>query len=280
MNITKIIQKIVQHELGKIRIGEIGVVTSVFPHEDEGDENNYECNVKLKNDARDGQPLELRKVPIAIGVIGSAVIPNVGDLVLVSFIHGDVNQPIVTGRLYNDVDRPPVHNPNEIIHRLPLAAEDNETIKIDLRNIPDSDPPRELVIEMPEKIKVQINDNQVVTQVDKTVISVVQAGDDDGTVILESGASKVTINQDGDITVESEGNLSMVSKGDMSLEAPNISIKSEQELVMEAGTDGTFKAGAGANIESSAPLEIKSGATAKIEASATMDIKGAMVNIN
>jgi uncharacterized protein involved in type VI secretion and phage assembly len=262
--IVNIVQKIVQHELRKIRIGEIGVVTSIFAHTSEDDDNNYECNVRLKNSNAKGAALELRKVPIATGLIGNAALPNIGDLVVVSFVQGNVNQPIITGRLYNDEDRPPIHNPNEIIHRLPFSAEDTETVKLDLRNIADNDPPRELMLEMPAKIKIQVNDHQVLTQVDQTKITVIQKGDDDGTITIESGKSRVTISQDGDIQVQSEGDLALTANGDMQLQAPNINIKSDQELKIEAGTNGTFKAGA----------------QAKIEAGATMDIKGAMVNIN
>src|SRR5258706_6076544 len=38
---------------------------------------------------------------------GSFFIPEVGDEVLVSFIHGDMRQPIILGGLYNGQDKPP-----------------------------------------------------------------------------------------------------------------------------------------------------------------------------
>ena len=56
-NILKIVQQVVRHELRKIRIGEIGVVTSVFAHAAEDDVNNYECNVRLKNAVTNGSAL-------------------------------------------------------------------------------------------------------------------------------------------------------------------------------------------------------------------------------
>lgn len=290
-NIVDTIQKIVQHELQKIRIGELGVVTSVFPHSDEGDKDNYECNVKLKNSG-----LELRKVPVATNHIGTVAIPNVGDLVLLSFVRGDVNQAIIIGRLYNDEDRPPVNTTNEVIHRLPLHAEDDKAIKLEIRNIQENSPPRELLLEMPESLKVQIVDAQIYLQAGTSKLTLVQEGKSDGKIIVEAGKSKLTMNQDGDIIIESEakleiktkndttvtsdGKMDLKSSKDMSLSAPNINIKSDQATSIEAGTDGTFKTGASAKIESGAPMTIKSGATAKIEAAATMDIKGAMVNIN
>ena len=49
--------------------------------------------------------LELKRVPVATQRIGLAAIPNVDDLVLVAFVGGDLQRPVIVGRLYNDVDR-------------------------------------------------------------------------------------------------------------------------------------------------------------------------------
>lgn len=102
-SIVEVIRKIVDAEMNKLHVAEFGVVTSIFPHSSESDKENYECNVKLKY-----RDLELRKVPVATQHIGLANIPNVGDLVLVTFANGDINAPVVIGRLYTDEDRPPV----------------------------------------------------------------------------------------------------------------------------------------------------------------------------
>lgn len=107
-DIVNIIRAIVQDELKSLKLGDIAVVTSSFPHAGEDDGNNYECNVKL----REGE-LELRKVPMAVSHIGMVSAPRVGDLVLVSYVGGDPNRPIVVGRLYSDEANPPVHEDNE-----------------------------------------------------------------------------------------------------------------------------------------------------------------------
>ena len=43
---------------------------------------------------------------------GAFFIPEVGDEVLVSFIHGDMRLPIILGGLYNGQDKPPSHRDN------------------------------------------------------------------------------------------------------------------------------------------------------------------------
>lgn len=252
------IQGIAEYQLSQLITCDIGQVTSAFPHADDGDFDNYECNVEIA-----GLDGELRRVPVATPHIGTACIPNVGDLVLVAFVRGDVHQPVIIGRLYNDEDRPPVNKPNEFIHRLPLHAEDSEAIKIELRK-QDGDPPREILIELADKIKVRIVDSEIAAQAGETKLTLSQPGSSDGLITVEAGKSKLTINQDGDVLVESQGALSLKASGDLSLAATNISLKSDMATKIEAGTEAALQAGT----------------TAKLEASATMDIKGAMVNIN
>jgi uncharacterized protein involved in type VI secretion and phage assembly len=108
--IVEIIRRVVQQELARNRGSLLGVVTTVYPHNSEDDENNYEANVRLKH-----EDLELRRVPIAIGHVGVAAPPRVGDLVLVQFLNGDSNQPFVTGRFYHADERPPLHYEDEIL---------------------------------------------------------------------------------------------------------------------------------------------------------------------
>ena len=108
--IVEIIRRVVLEELSRNRGSLLGVVTTVYPHEAEDDENNYEANVRLKH-----EDLELRRVPIAIGHVGVAAPPRAGDLVLVQFLNGDSNQPLVTGRFYHADERPPLHKEDEIL---------------------------------------------------------------------------------------------------------------------------------------------------------------------
>jgi phage baseplate assembly protein gpV len=186
--LVEIIQKIVQHELSKIRIGELGVVTSIFPHADEGDKDNYECNVKLKN-----SDLELRKVPIATNHIGTAAVPNVDDLVLVSFVGGDINQPIIIGRLYNDQDRPPVNNEKEYILEAPYKGA--ASFKID-------------------------KDESIILSAGETTVTLKKDGD-----LLVNSKAKANITVEGDAAMECKGNISVKSKKNIKITA-----KSDAEI--------------------------------------------------
>lgn len=192
--IVDTMKKIAAAEMSKLHIASLGVVTSVFPHSDDGDKDNYECNVKLKD-----KDLELRKVPVATSSIGFADIPQVGDLVLLSFINGEVNSPIIIGRLYNDEDRPPVSKPEEIVFKPPYSKNP------DLRRIH---------LNLPEdKVIFTIQDEKVTLHIAKT---------------------DITISEEG-VVVETESEIKITSKADLSIKAKNVTIEAESKTTIKGG---------------------------------------------
>ena len=236
---VEVIRKIVEAEIRKIHVAELGVVTSIFPHASDSDKDNYECNVKLKNTG-----LELQKVPVATQHIGLAHIPKVDEMVLVTFLNGDINAPIIIGRMYTAEDRPPANDGEEIIYIPPYSE------NADLRR---------LHMELPSGIILSVTDD---------ILNV------------EAGKTTLKINRDGDIEVESNEKVSITASGEMTFTADKITIESKQDMNIKAGTNATIKGESGVKMESSATLEIKASATANIEASAPLTLKGAMVNIN
>lgn len=257
--IVETIQEIVRQEMRRVRVAELGLVESVFPHGGNGDTDNYACDVKLKNSG-----LVLKKVPLMTGHIGTAAVPNVGDLVLLTFDKGDVNQPIIVGRLYNEKQRPPLNNADEVVFRLPLAAADDKTIKAALRNHGTGSPPRELLFEMPPKITVRITDGTVRATAGKTEMKLDQPDGSGGKVTVVAGRTSITMNQDGDVTVEAAGSLTLKASGDMTLDAANIKIKSRMETSIEAGTKATMK---------STMTSVEGNASAKVQG-AIVTVKG------
>jgi hypothetical protein len=104
------IKKICENEVKKQRMLELAIVKNIYTHKSSNDNDNYECDVELKNGGN-----ELRKVPILTPHIGFTWVPNVGDLVLIGYVGGNVNSPVVLGSLYNDDQRPPVNDMDQAI---------------------------------------------------------------------------------------------------------------------------------------------------------------------
>ncbi|GJH28939.1 phage baseplate assembly protein V [Caballeronia novacaledonica] len=259
-SIVETIQEIVRAELRTVRVAELGVVDAVNPHSDENDDDNYNCDVRLKNTG-----LLLRRVPIATTHIGSVAVPNVGDLVLLTFTKGDINQPILLSRLFTDDDRPPLSRPNEMIMHLPLHASDERAIRTAVRNSDANDPPREMVLNLDPKITVRVTDHTVRATAGNCEMTLDQPEGGSGTVTVLAGGTRITMNQDGDVSVEALGDLSLRAHGAMEL---------------QAGTSLTLKAGAGVELQAGTSLALEAAAEATLEASASVTVQGTVISIN
>ncbi|HUI01870.1 MAG TPA: phage baseplate assembly protein V [Nitrososphaerales archaeon] len=194
-------KKVAESEVAKIHVAELGVVTSVFPHADEGDNDNYECSVKLRD-----KDVELRQVPVATSHIGFASIPQVGDLVLVSFVNGDINAPVITGRLYNDEDRPPASQAEEMVYIPPYESNP------DLRRI---------YVELP----------------DKTVTLTIQ----DEEITIHVGDTDVKVSKEEGVSVTSKKPITISTEDDLSIKAKTVKIESDSDTSITASGKTTIK---------------------------------------
>jgi uncharacterized protein involved in type VI secretion and phage assembly len=211
-----IIQAVVRDQLQGFKTAELGVVTKVYSHETSSDKNNYQCDVKLR-----GSGLELKRVSVATQRIGAAAIPNDDDLVLVQYLNGDIHSAIITGRLYNDADRPPQARAHEFVYVSPDSAE---------RDV------RRIHLELPKGNKLTLQDDKLVLEMGKTRLTI----NNDGDVELESNA-KLTINAKGDTAIKAQGNLELTSSRDMKLEATNVSVKAKANATVESSAAATLK---------------------------------------
>jgi uncharacterized protein involved in type VI secretion and phage assembly len=245
-SVVGVIRDIVRSELSELRFAELAVVEpdGLHPHADGGDQDNYSCDVRLRNGG-----LLLRKVPVATDRVGTVAVPNEGDLVLLAFSHGDVNQPVVIGRLYADDDRPPVNRADEFVFRLPLADPDDRTVRFEIRNLEGASPPREFVVRMAPKTELVLHDADAELRVGDTRVRLSQAGGRDGAVRIEAGRSVITIDQDGDVTVDSAGALTLKAQGDVSISGTNVDISSRMATTVTAGTELSASGKVGATVD-------------------------------
>lgn len=247
-SIIETIQRIVRHELRAVRVTELGVVEAIRPHTDSADNDNYGCDVRLRNTG-----LLLKRVPIMTGHLGSVAVPNVGDLVLVTFDKGDVNQGIVLGRLYTDDDRPPLSAANEMIMNLPLHAADKDAIQSAIRNT--GKPPREMIVKMAPKITVRITDGTIRVTAGNSEMTLDQPDNGGGTVTVMAGGTKIVLNQDGDVTVQAVGDMTLNAGGAMTLSAADgMTLRAGGSIDVQAGTSLSLEAAAEASLQAAAGM--------------------------
>jgi uncharacterized protein involved in type VI secretion and phage assembly len=200
-SLLETIQGIVHDEIGRLRTAEVAVVQDQHAHTSDGDSDNYACTVVL----RDSQ-LVLERVPVATGRIGSVSIPAVGDMVLVQFLGGDLNAPVITGRLYNDEDRPPINDDGQTIVHLPLGSSGSDAVHLELH----SGDSREIIVQLGSGLTLHLRD------------------DDPGVELDVNGHATVKIAQDGAVTVDSQG--------DVSLKGNQVSIEAQGTLSLKGAT--------------------------------------------
>ncbi|MEZ8191303.1 MULTISPECIES: type VI secretion system Vgr family protein [Vibrio] len=204
---------------------------------------------------------------------GAQFIPRVGQEVLVSFIDGDPDQPIITGSVYNSKNPPPYKEANStktgISTKLSgLANElyfddkkDNELLYIhatkdftkEIENNLTETIKGELIQKTTKQVNVSTEDNYTLNS-DKAIAakgkSISLEADDK--IELKVGSSKITM-----------------SSSSISIEASNIDIKASSALNLE-----------GMNVTSKATSANKiSGVTTALEATSSNSIKGLSVAI-
>ncbi|HEX5187705.1 MAG TPA: hypothetical protein VFV86_12525 [Nitrososphaeraceae archaeon] len=239
-SIVEMIRKIADMEIQKLHILDLGIITSVFPHSVDEDKNNFECNVKLKD-----KEVELRKVPVATSHIGLSNIVHSGDLVLVSYINGDFNSPIVIGRLYNDEDRPPLSKEEEIVYQPPYSP-DNSL--------------RRLNIVLPQgTVKIDLYDDRLNVIIGKTSFSAQSKGE----IEIKSEKTSIILDDTQGIKIKSDINIQIESTQDLSIKASNINIDGTVNTTLKCGI-----------------LNVDADQSSNIQSVGPMTIKGAIVNIN
>jgi phage baseplate assembly protein gpV len=202
------LRHIVRDEVARLRFAELAVVQEIHPHASDSDKDNYACTVVLR-----GSDLVLRQVPVATPRIGLATIPAEGDLVLVQFIGGDVNAPVITGSLYNDEDRPPVNDDGQISLHLPLGTDDAEAVRLTVASVEE----RSLALNLGSGLEVQLKDDDPVI-----VLSV------------DGGKAELTIARDGGVEVSSKGDLKLTANN-LTVEGTEITIEGKSELKLKGG---------------------------------------------
>ncbi|HBL11925.1 MAG TPA: hypothetical protein DD379_11050 [Cyanobacteria bacterium UBA11162] len=225
------IQKVAEQEVRKIYTTELGIVTAVFPHASDSDKDNYQCSVKLKNKKQpDGQEFELPKVPIATSHMGLVNSPNIGDLVIVSFIGGNLNAPVIIGRLYNDEDQPPVNKEKEFLLQHDLKT--GGSLKIDADGVI-------TVTSKNQKNVITVKDEKISATTDKCSIT-----EEGGDITIKNEQSTITLSG-GNITIENGTCKIKVEAGGITLDAAssNVTVKSMGSIKIGDATTASIDVG-------------------------------------
>lgn len=203
----EMIRKIAQREVDKFHLLEYGKVESVNIHESEDDGIGYTCSVLLVGRTTDdGEMLKLENVPISTPFTGQINVPYIDDLVLVSYINGDFELPVIIGRLYSREKKPPLFEDGQ--HLLELSQEPTSI----------SEPPiMDIKFVDGAQTTINLRDSSVVVTIGAMKLTI--SSGDEGKVELEAGSTKISLMEDGDISFETSTNISFKGSADINMEA-------------------------------------------------------------
>jgi uncharacterized protein involved in type VI secretion and phage assembly len=207
------LRRLIREEVHTLRSTELAVVQGQHPHESDGDTDNYAVTVRLRDTG-----IVLSKVPVATCRLGSVSIPPVGALVLVQFIGGDVNAPVVTGTFYTDEDRPPANADGQVIWNLPADASPDDAVRLEVSSA-DS---KSVVLKIASAVTVEIKDDDPAVSIDVGGNAQITI-DSDGKVAIKSSQS-LELKASSDLKIEAQGNLELKAGGQMTIKGSVINL--------------------------------------------------------
>lgn len=204
--------------------------------------------------------------PYTSNQAGIYFLPEVGSEVLVAFINGNRNEPVIIGSLWNN--KSPIGDT--------FATEKNtlKTLKTKAGHeliFDEEEGKEQITIHTVGKLKINLADEKKVL-----------------TITDDKGKTGITIDFENgkiQITAEKEIKLSAGEKDIVTLDGKSAGIKNDT-VNLEAGQALNMKGqatkleGNTVNLKSDATMEAKAGASLKLEGSAMAVLKGGMVKIN
>jgi len=218
---------------------------------------------------------------------GMISIPRIGQEVVVSFIEGDPDQPLITGRVYNAEQITPYLLPDNktvstIKSRSTLEGEPANFNEIAFEDKIGS----EFIRVHAEKDFVQIVKNDAHLRVDndqfRKVTNNVTEEIGGNTHLKVGGAATAYVVGKQDLKIDEDAIVKIGKSASNKLDLKvggDTSHETGGNYSLKAASNGNVKMGANLNIEGGANVNIKAGANVVIEAGAQMTLKGAMINI-
>ncbi len=205
--------------------------------------------------------------PYTASGAGTFFLPEVGSEVVVAFVNGNYDKPIVIGSLWND--QKPLGDTfvteKNTIKTIRTAA--GHEILFD-----ETEDKGQITIQTAGKLKVNLADEKKVLTVsdDKAKTGL--------TIDFENGKIALKAEKEMTFTIGSK-DLIKLEDGTVTIKTDTVKLEGSQSLSMK-GQNTEIRGGNSLNLKSDAAMEIKAGATLKAEGSAMTELKGGMVKIN
>ena len=209
---------------------------------------------------------------------GAMAIPRIGQEVIVEFLEGNPDRPIITGRVYNATQTVPYALPanntkTTIKSNSSQGGGGSNEIRFD-----DNKGSEEVFFQAQKDYNKSVLNNETVTITQDSTTTVSKGN---RSITVSTGNNSATVSQGNDSLTVSAGNHSIsVSAGTSSIEAAqSITLKVGSNSITIDTTGVTISA-AKISLQGQAEVQLQSGGTMSVQSSGPMTIAGATIAIN
>lgn len=251
---------------------------------------------------------------------GAWTLPRVGQEVVVSFLEGDPDRPLVTGTVYNGENSLPYALPDEQTKTTLKSNTSKGGAGYNEIRFEDKADSEEIFVHARKDMNIEVekgnraatimegDDSLTVSKGNRTttiskgnLTTTVTEGNE--THEVQKGTRAVTVKDNethtnsadfthevkgnytlkvtGDLSIQVSGKMTLKSDGDMIVQTgASGTVKSGTSLTVQSGTDLTAKAGTGATLQGGTTVEVKGSASGTVDGGGMLAVKGGMVQIN
>lgn len=197
--IVQLMGSVARHQTHARATCELGSVIAVTDGTDP--DLGHSIDVRLKDSG-----VDLPKVPMVSGASGMALLPRIGDLVLVLFPRGDLGSAVAIGQLYSGDRRPPAFTQDQALFRFPGDKADSDEDSIELKLDVSSGRTVTIALGGPRDTRLVMADGEITLLTGKVEVVMKEQ---DGSVRMTVGDGSIKMQDGGGITIESAGKLTL-----------------------------------------------------------------------
>jgi type VI secretion system secreted protein VgrG len=240
---------------------------------------------------------------------GAFTLPRIGQEVVVTFLNGDPDRPLITGCVYNGDNPVPYALPDEqtkTVFRSNSSAGGGGFNELRLEDKKDSE---EIYLHAQKDMTMDVLNDQTVTITRNRAVTISKGNDTltvsegDRLVSVSKGKETHSVQGTRDLTVTGaethankadfsqtvSGNFSLTVDGDITIKASGsvtlqsgtgMTVKAGTSLAASSGTALEAKAGTGLTLQGSTTAELKAGASGTVDGGGMLALKGGLVKLN
>ncbi len=267
-SLLNLIRQIARDEISKHPVLEIGIVDSIVTKAAADDAHDFECAVRFPGrKTPDDEPLKVENVKVATQHTGLVNPPYIDDMVLVSFINRNFDEPVIIGKLYTKEKPAPIFKQGQyILEFKPEVFQYNDEDADGAWGLGEWETTKDQAeVDAYQKFHIRFYLNEADTSedgkdsevygaeliMDRDRITMKVDQDAASEIILErSGGSRLSITQEGDISMTAERNIQLYAPDTIQLIAGTKLTGNADEIAFTASDNFGATAGTQANMQS------------------------------